>query len=157
MAKEIQLTRSKIAVVDYMDWLSLKEYHWYTNYDGTNYYACCKHGKMHRMIMGVTNPKIEADHIDGDTLNNQIDNLRLCTHAENVKSRHKHKNKYLGVYPYKCTNKKGVTYQYYRAEVTINFIKRYTKTFKTEKEAAIAYNEIIKLYGGDFSRLNTFD
>lgn len=39
--------------------------------------------KMHRVIMGVTDPKVQVDHIDLNPLNNTRANLRLATNAEN--------------------------------------------------------------------------
>lgn len=42
---------------------------------------------MHRMILGLTDPDIEADHRDNDGLNNQRENLRPCSHRENIRFR----------------------------------------------------------------------
>ncbi len=42
---------------------------------------------MHRAIMGVTDPKVEVDHRDNDGLHNRRENLRLCTHKENMRFR----------------------------------------------------------------------
>lgn len=39
--------------------------------------------KLHRVIMGVTNSKIEVDHINHDRLDNRKKNLRICSHALN--------------------------------------------------------------------------
>lgn len=39
--------------------------------------------RMHRVIMGVTDPRIQVDHIDLNPLNNTRGNLRLATNAEN--------------------------------------------------------------------------
>ena len=41
---------------------------------------------MHRLIMGVADPHVEIDHIDGDGLNNSRTNLRLCSHMENTRN-----------------------------------------------------------------------
>jgi hypothetical protein len=38
---------------------------------------------MHRLIMGVTNPKVQVDHINGDALDNRRGNLRLCSNQQN--------------------------------------------------------------------------
>ena len=36
----------------------------------------------------------DVDHIDGDTLNNTLENLQILTHAENIKKRGGGKNQY---------------------------------------------------------------
>jgi len=38
---------------------------------------------MHRLILGLTDPKIQGDHRNGDGLNNQRDNLRPATNQQN--------------------------------------------------------------------------
>ena len=47
---------------------------------------------MHRLILGLTDPEIEADHRDNDGLNNQRYNLRRCTHLENIRFRQPEKD-----------------------------------------------------------------
>lgn len=48
-----------------------------------------KRDKVHRVIWRLYNgpipPGLEIDHIDGDPGNNNISNLRLVTHAENIR------------------------------------------------------------------------
>jgi hypothetical protein len=40
--------------------------------------------KMHRQIMGF--PPCEVDHVNGDTLDNHRENLRLATHGQNAQN-----------------------------------------------------------------------
>lgn len=42
--------------------------------------------KMHRLILGLVDPKIHADHIDGNRLNNCRSNLRTATSAQNAQN-----------------------------------------------------------------------
>lgn len=42
---------------------------------------------MHRFILGLTDPLIEADHRDNDGLNNRRMNLRECSHVDNIRFR----------------------------------------------------------------------
>ena len=55
---------------------------------------------MHREIM-LPKPRQEIDHQDGNGLNNQKFNLRICSHAQNMQSRglpRNNKSGYKGVY-----------------------------------------------------------
>jgi len=47
---------------------------------------------MHRLIMELTDRKIEVDHRDNNGLNNRRENLRTCTHLENMRYRQPHRD-----------------------------------------------------------------
>lgn len=88
----------------------------------------------------------EVDHIDGDTLNDDPSNLRICTHEQNTANKKPQKggtSKYKGVSLHKATGKwqvrvKGKTIGYY----------------SNERTAAIIYNLVAKAEFGEFARLN---
>ncbi len=68
----------------------------------TTYVASTNGGAMHRLIMNVTDPKIQVDHKDGNGLNNKRDNLRIATNRlnslNNIKRREgRTTSKYIGV------------------------------------------------------------
>lgn len=51
-----------------------------------------KHGWLHRLVVGLppfrqSRAEMCCDHIDRDRLNNKRDNLRIVTHAENMRNR----------------------------------------------------------------------
>lgn len=79
--------RNKFAKVSKEDYPLLMRYSW--NY--RNGYAITKaNGKeirMHRLVLGVTDPEIIVDHKDRDRLNNQRDNLREFTPTQNANNR----------------------------------------------------------------------
>lgn len=52
---------------------------------------------LHRYVMGVTDPKIDVDHMDHNGLNNREDNLRVCKHKENTQNKQAYKNNVTGI------------------------------------------------------------
>jgi hypothetical protein len=100
---------------------------------------------MHREILNTPLNK-QVDHIDHDGLNNQRDNIRICSVSQN------HMNKKpIGVSKYL-----GVFYdrKYIRAAIKYHGKYHYLGFFKTENDAALAYNEAAKKYHGEFANLN---
>ena len=122
----------------------------YINYRYKNIKINGKLYRAHRLIYlyhyGYL-PKF-LDHIDGDQLNNNIENLRAVTLSQNQWNRKKIKitsSKY-----------KGVTKRSKKWEVCIKINKKsiYLGLFNSEIDAAIAYNEkAIELFG-EYAKLN---
>jgi hypothetical protein len=90
--KEILLTKGKVAYIDDEDYALVSQYSWaYFQPKSGPAYAVSQisvgQGKqkairMHRIIMNAK-PNELIDHRDGDGLNNQKYNLRLCTQSQN--------------------------------------------------------------------------
>lgn len=158
-SKVIPLTKGKFAIVDDEDFEHLSKYNWQLN----GYYAVRQlpvsespkgsQSRMHREIMNAP-IGMEVDHINGDKLDNRKSNLRICTRQENQRNRRKSikpsSSKYKGV-------KYDKRYKKYEAFLTINRKYIFLGTYKTEREAAIAYNLAVKDYFGEFSWLNSID
>lgn len=140
-------------IVDNEDYPVISKYNWYANSvvdkrlkNPKPYVATKINGKtvlLHRFILGC--PKYKSvDHIDNNPLNNQKENLRICTHQQNHFNRPANFNgssKYKGV----CWDKK---HNSWKAQIKTNKKNKYLGLFKTEKEAAKAYNtEAFKLFG----------
>lgn len=91
----------------------------------------------------------EVDHINWDTKDDRIENLRAATRAQNLHNRRAHKDsksQYLGVSLRK--NK------YWVVSVIFQGKSIYLGTFKTEIEAALTYNKWAVKHHGEFANLN---
>lgn len=143
------------AMVDDADYLKLSRMSWHLKeggYPATNVkvgHNKYKQVSMHKMIMG-TPQGFDTDHIDGNPLNNQRSNLRVCSHSQNVRNRtQKSKNSKTGY--------KGVTIRYGKkilSRITVNGKKIHLGYFKNVIDAAKAYNEAAIKYHGEFASLN---
>ena len=99
--------------------------------------------KVHRLlaIMFIPNPENKpiVDHIDRNTTNNSLNNLRWATCPENSRNKRKLKDTlsmYRGVYYSEKRNG-------WRAYITINKKMVWIKQVQTEVEAAQIYNNYI--------------
>ena len=155
--KKILLTQGKYAKVDNSDFDLLDGWSWCV-LSGNNNKLYAKRavpngaGKqkfitMHSSIMKT--PKgMEIDHIDGDGLNNQKSNLRICTHSENIKNRTKSKNNKSG-FKGVCWNKEKKKWKVYISSNKKLFHLGY---FLDKEEAYKAYCDACLKYHGEFSK-----
>lgn len=151
--KEIELTQGKVALVDDEDYDYLNQWNWFADKHGSIYYVTRNqkiNGKsikiyMHRFIMN-TPINLECDHRDHNCLNNQKSNLRNCLPKQNkMNGLPRGKSKYLGV---------AYNGKYIRAQISVNEIRIHIGNFKTEKDAARAYDTKAKELFGEFANLN---
>lgn len=125
--------------------------YWQVMYKGKTY-------KVHRILYQIYNNLEEipeglfVDHIDRDTSNNSKENLRLCTHSENMCNTKISKNNKLGIKNIYIDNYDG--YSYYKVIVTKNR-KKYKKQFQLSEEglklAIIWRDQMLQELHGEFS------
>lgn len=160
--KEIQLTKGRVALVDDEDYDYLNQWRWHSRYDKGKFYVERMQTigykkrvgiKIHRLIMNCP-PELQVDHRDGNPLNNQKSNLRICTNTQNQYNRDGFgESPFKGVY-FKKTKYKNKVHVAIVAQITIEGKVTHLGYFKTEKEAALAYNKMATLSFGEFARLN---
>jgi hypothetical protein len=156
--KEIVLTHGKTTMVDDWNYDWLMQWIWKCTKDHNTYYAIRWEYRgstqtmimMHREIM-KTPMGLECDHQNRNGLDNQYENLRNCTHGQNMANRKSTgASKYLGVSFHKATNK-------FRANIRYDKKRYYLGNFKTEIEAAKAYNMAAINFHKEFANLNIIE
>ena len=162
--REITLTRGKVAIVDDEDFEGLSKLPWIATFKRDRWYATRTEGPriarrttaMHRVILGLTNPTIEGDHINGDTLDNRRHNLRPATRMQNQRNSRPSRSR-------KSCAFKGVTfvnragYELARpwvAQITVGGRHINIGYFAIAEEAAHAYDAAAREHFGEFARLN---
>lgn len=156
--KKIPLSQGLFALVDDSDYDFLMQWKWTANKERKTFTAYRQSNQttsrtfiyMHRLIMNMPKKGIFVDHIDGDGLNNQRNNLRLCTNAENLMNRGANKNNtsgYKGVTFYRRLNK-------WHGQIMLNRKQLHLGYFTSKEAAARAYNEAAKKYFGEFAKIN---
>ena len=159
MVRYIELTKNKKTLVD-DDWHELLSQFKWNAHEGVKGCWYARRGgsfngkrfneRLHRVILS-TPIGVLVDHINGDGLDNRRENLRLCTHSENIRNSRPHKNassKYKGVYWDKDRKK-------WRARIRVNDVLKHLGSFKSEEDAAMEYNKAAAFYFGEFAHLNT--
>jgi len=158
MSKQIPLTQGKFAIVDAKNFDWLNQWKWYAHFNGRNWYADRRisFGKqrrtlsMHRVIMNLKfNDRKDVDHIDGNSLDNREQNLRICSRSQNQANRKLQKgtSKYKGV----CWYKK---YEKWEASIRVNNKNIHLGYFENELDAAAAYDLAALKYFDEFAKTN---
>lgn len=152
----IPLTRGKEAIIDSCAVCLVGNVNWFAQIDRTtnNFYAsrnvvkekCRGTLLMHRVILGLTDPTIFADHINLNTLDNRRVNLRACTPAESTRNQ--------GLRRDSTTGFKGVFFdkinRNYMAYISVGGIRHAKYAFPTAEAGFMARQEMLKQYHGEF-------
>ncbi len=155
--RRIPLSMGKFAIVDPRDFDRLSKYKWHAHKGPRTWYAVHsltngrtaprKNLQMHNLVIKVP-PGMFSDHINHNGLDNRAANLRPVTHTQNVWHRRKFNkpslSKYKGI-----DRPKGSTR--WRARIRVNGKRIYLGSFKTQIQAAKAYDKAAKKHHGQFA------
>lgn len=148
-AKWIPTTRRQWTLVDDDVYWVICKHRWSLT-GGSKPYAATRinniHVRLHHLVIGCPPEGLQVDHINGNTLDNRRCNLRFATPSQNCQNKAPALlRKWKGIRQYKCG---------WMARIRTPDGRICLGTFKTDIEAARAYNEAAKRLFGEFARLN---
>lgn len=155
MAHEIPLPSGHVALVDDDDFSSVSGTPWHVHKGpGGLFYAVwqpylgggrkgARRGRvfLHHMIVGMPPDGMVIDHRNGNGLDNRRGNLRVCSHSRNGQNQKPRAGRLKGV------SVAGRGFQ-------VRIAGKYLGCYRTEIEAALAYDHAAKQTFGEFARLN---
>lgn len=158
--RELPLSRGLVTLVDSADYNLLNQWKWYasshprarTSYAVRSVYVGAKGTlvSIHRMLLGLTDPSVMVDHINGDGLDNRRENLRLATALQNQRNQGPHQDcssPFKGVGWYERSGK-------WRARIRASDRHVFLGYFDSAEDAAHAYDTAALELHGEFARLN---
>jgi AP2 domain len=153
--KSIPLTKGFSALVDDSDYEMLTQYRWRAKTDRKKRAVYAVTGKsavrMHRLLLSVTDSRIQVDHKDRDGLNNQRYNLRVCSNSQNQTNKSKIAGKFTSRF-------KGVHWDKKLSRWKVGLVRNQKKVhiglYTDEIEAALAYDEAARHHFGEFACCN---
>ena len=149
--KEIQLAKDRgVALVDDEDFEAALPYTWWRHSRGYAYTQVRTPGKkdtiyLHQLIsrrMGVSGA---PDHENRNKLDCRRENLRPCTHTQNMANCGVRKHNKLGVKGVRRSGKR------YAAQIRNNYKTHHLGTFDTVQEASDVYFEAARSFYGEFA------
>ena len=158
--KEFKLTCGEVVLLDDEDYERIDKVGWYLTPENrretgvlssrkTRYATHDIYGRMHRWILGITDPKVLIDHIDHNGLNNQKSNLRIVTSSQNKKNQTLIKNNKFNFNGISFENSKSprIRVRWSSGEIEYKYngyrAKQYSKSFNLKKYN-YDYNKILK-------------
>ncbi len=157
--KEIPLTKGQVALVDDEDYDWLAQWDWHVRWNCTCKQYAVAHSSprseghkeiiMSRFIMGARMGE-RGDHWDHNLLNNQRENLRVCTVEQNAANRKLPSHNTSGF--------KGVSWREavhkWDVRIMANGKSTFIGLFNSKEEGALAYDAKARELHGQFACIN---
>jgi len=157
--KKIPLSQGKFAIVDDADFEWLNQWKWSASRVGKlrDHFIAVRAEASKTILMSREIVRAQAgsvvDHIDGNPLNNQRGNLRICTQAENSLNNRGALRRRNGTKP----GYKGVYWHAGAGRWMASFRNKYLGLFADPSDAARAYDAAARAYSPEFARTNFSD
>lgn len=152
--RKILLQRNIFSIVDDEIFETVKDISWSFQENRKNGHKYVRSNNneriyLHRYIMN--NPVgFVVDHINGNTLDNRKENLRVCTNSQNSSNQKIRKNNQYGLKGISFDRRRGKWY----ARIKSNNVTKYLGSFYSRYDAALAYNKASKLIHKEFGLTN---
>ena len=151
----IGLTRGLVAVCDARHFEAVQAHKWRAISCGSKVYAGrtvrCGDQRtallLHRFLLGSEADGLLVDHRDGDGMNNTDDNLRACSHAQNMWNQPAFKSSKTGIKGVRAS-KDGKAFV---VRLMVNGVSHHGGTFKTIAEAKAAHEALATKLQGEFA------
>lgn len=145
-------------IFDKVGWDIVSKYERYVSINSAGYaYIRCKRENIfiHRLLLGLPTrydpvTKLIGEHSDTNRLNNRLSNLRIKTKADNPKNCRKYKNsraRFKGISYHKHIDKWETSAQLNKKQICYG-------VYKSDVDAAIAYNIVVYFLFGDMAHYN---
>ena len=158
--RRIRMAQPRYAKVDPADYKRLKRYEWITRKGKNSFYTLryVAGGKgkkgtliyLHQEVIEVPKGMV-IDHINHDGMDNRCANLRPATYSQNLCHRKKRsgvtQSKYKGIYWIKNSRKWQALITFEKKKICLGY-------FRSEIDAARAYDRAAKMYHGEFASPN---
>lgn len=150
---EVPVSPDCTALVDEDDYARVMEHSWYLNGRGyaiTSLYSPKRTISLHRFVIQAKQGE-EVDHQNGNKLDCRKSNLRVASRGQNIHNRGKRRDgqasQYKGVRKHRQCER-------WEANIGINGRRKYLGLYKTEEQAAKAYDAAARQAYGEFAHLN---
>lgn len=151
--KLVNLTKGYQAIVDDVVFEWINQFKWHVQETGTCTYAASNFkflsGKAKVVLMHwlVLFGEKEIDHINRNGLDNRMENLRACTHSQNIQNKSMDRRNSSGI--------RGVYFskrhKIWEAEIYVNNQHIFLGSFPTKEEARIVRLKAAAEYHGQFA------